>query len=230
MKRGVLVTRMWYIREVDPQTILYTGLTRDGTFYVEDGEIKYAIKNFRFNESPVIMLNNIEAMGKPGARERLSRTADGRTGFYVLQFVGRGMSLAVARAPHASVLDVLPVVQRAIARKTPFSLVRLGDGEGRLLGFPRLVDKAELDVSLQIWFGRTDFDPATLADLSRQLRAAVVAADVIGLPRASQAELPEYGAVFAALGDLAPSDRPPLLTDAAIHRYFQLGLFIPQPP
>ena len=65
VKRGVLVTRMWYIRPVDPQTVLYTGLTRDGTFYVENGEIKYAIKNFRFNESPVIMLNNIEAMGKP---------------------------------------------------------------------------------------------------------------------------------------------------------------------
>ena len=65
VKRGILVTRMWYIRPVDPQTILYTGLTRDGTFYVEDGEIKYAIKNFRFNESPVIMLNNIEALGRP---------------------------------------------------------------------------------------------------------------------------------------------------------------------
>ena len=65
VKRGVLVTRMWYIREVDPQTLLYTGLTRDGTFYVENGEIKYAVKNFRFNESPVIMLNNIEALGKP---------------------------------------------------------------------------------------------------------------------------------------------------------------------
>ncbi len=65
VKRGVLVTHMWYIRLVDPQTLLFTGLTRDGTFYVEDGEIKYAIKNFRFNESPVIMLNNIEALGKP---------------------------------------------------------------------------------------------------------------------------------------------------------------------
>lgn len=65
VKRGVLVTRMWYIREVDPQTILYTGLTRDGTFYVENGQIKHAIKNFRFNESPVIMLNNVEALGRP---------------------------------------------------------------------------------------------------------------------------------------------------------------------
>ena len=64
-KRGILVTRLWYIRSVDPQTLLYTGLTRDGTFFIEDGKIKYPIKNFRFNESPIVMLNNIEAMGKP---------------------------------------------------------------------------------------------------------------------------------------------------------------------
>ena len=64
-ERGVLVSRTWYIREVDPQTVLLTGLTRDGTFYIENGEIKYPIKNFRFNESPVIMLNNIEELGKP---------------------------------------------------------------------------------------------------------------------------------------------------------------------
>src|SRR5687767_1335609 len=64
-KRGVLVTRTWYIRLVDPQTMLLTGLTRDGTFYIEDGVVKYPIKNFRFNESPVIMLNNIEELGKP---------------------------------------------------------------------------------------------------------------------------------------------------------------------
>ncbi|UZR93933.1 TldD/PmbA family protein [Chondrinema litorale] len=63
-KKGILVTRMWYIRTVDPQTLLYTGLTRDGTFYIEDGEIKYPLKNFRFNESPVIMLNNLEKLGK----------------------------------------------------------------------------------------------------------------------------------------------------------------------
>lgn len=63
--RGILVTRFWYIRMVDPQSLLLTGLTRDGTFYVEDGEIKHAVKNFRFNESPVIMLNNVEELGKP---------------------------------------------------------------------------------------------------------------------------------------------------------------------
>jgi predicted Zn-dependent protease len=68
-ERGILVTRLWYIRTVDPQTQLYTGLTRDGTFYIEGGEIKYPVKNFRFNESPVIMLNNLEELGTP---ERVS--------------------------------------------------------------------------------------------------------------------------------------------------------------
>ncbi|MPR34061.1 TldD/PmbA family protein [Salmonirosea aquatica] len=64
-KRGILVTKLWYIRTVDPQTLLLTGLTRDGTFFIEDGVIKYPVKNFRFNESPIIMLNNLEALGKP---------------------------------------------------------------------------------------------------------------------------------------------------------------------
>jgi len=64
-QKGILVTRTWYIRMVDPQTVLLTGLTRDGTFYIENGEIKHPGKNFRFNESPVIMLNNIEELGKP---------------------------------------------------------------------------------------------------------------------------------------------------------------------
>ena len=63
-KKGILVTRLWYIRSVDPQTLLYTGLTRDGTFYIENGKIKYPVKNFRFNESPIIMLNNLETLGE----------------------------------------------------------------------------------------------------------------------------------------------------------------------
>jgi predicted Zn-dependent protease len=73
-EKGILVTRLWYIREVDPQTLLYTGLTRDGTFYIENGAIKFPIKNFRFNESPIIMLNNLEALGKP------ERTVSGEGG------------------------------------------------------------------------------------------------------------------------------------------------------
>lgn len=64
-ERGVLLTRLWYLREVDPRTILYTGLTRDGTFLIENGKISHAIKNFRFNDSPLFLLNNVEALGVP---------------------------------------------------------------------------------------------------------------------------------------------------------------------
>jgi predicted Zn-dependent protease len=62
-QRGILVTRLWYLREVDPRTLLYTGLTRDGTFLIENGKISRAIKNFRFNDSPLFLLNNLEAIG-----------------------------------------------------------------------------------------------------------------------------------------------------------------------
>ncbi|MEO6444229.1 MAG: TldD/PmbA family protein [Gemmatimonadaceae bacterium] len=72
--RGILVTRLWYLREVDPRTILYTGLTRDGTFLIENGKITRAVKNFRFNDSPLFMLNNLEMLGRP---ERLAGTEAG---------------------------------------------------------------------------------------------------------------------------------------------------------
>ncbi|WP_304438032.1 metallopeptidase TldD-related protein [Modestobacter sp. Leaf380] len=55
-ERGLLLTTLWYIREVDPQSLLLTGLTRDGVFLVEDGEVTGAVNNFRFNESPVSLL------------------------------------------------------------------------------------------------------------------------------------------------------------------------------
>ena len=64
-ERGILVTRLWYLREVDPRTILYTGLTRDGTFLIENGKISKAVKNFRFNDSPLFLLNNLEMIGQP---------------------------------------------------------------------------------------------------------------------------------------------------------------------
>jgi len=64
-ERGLLVTRFWYIRSVDPRTILYTGLSRDGTFMIENGRVAYPVKNLRWNESPIFMLNNLEMMGRP---------------------------------------------------------------------------------------------------------------------------------------------------------------------
>ena len=61
--RGLLVTCLWYIREVDPQTLLLTGLTRDGVYLVEDGEVVGVVNNFRFNESPVDLLGRMSEVG-----------------------------------------------------------------------------------------------------------------------------------------------------------------------
>jgi predicted Zn-dependent protease len=62
-KRGLLLTCLWYIREVDPERLLLTGLTRDGVYLVEDGEVVGAVNNFRFNDSPVELLGRISEIG-----------------------------------------------------------------------------------------------------------------------------------------------------------------------
>jgi len=64
-ERGVLVTRLWYIREVDPYEKIVTGMTRDGTFLVENGRVRQGVRNFRFNESLIHMLSNVDTMSAP---------------------------------------------------------------------------------------------------------------------------------------------------------------------
>jgi len=64
-ERGILVTRLWYIREVEPFEKVLTGMTRDGTFLVENGRLQGGVRNFRFNESLIHMLSNVEAMSVP---------------------------------------------------------------------------------------------------------------------------------------------------------------------
>ena len=64
-ERGILVTHFFYIRSLDPRTVLHTGLTRDGAFLIERGVITRALKNFRWNESPLLMLNRLEDIGRP---------------------------------------------------------------------------------------------------------------------------------------------------------------------
>lgn len=65
--RGILLTRVWYVREVDPATKIVTGMTRDGTFLIEGGKLTSGVKNLRFNQSIIEMLNNVVALG-PSAR------------------------------------------------------------------------------------------------------------------------------------------------------------------
>jgi predicted Zn-dependent protease len=71
MKRGLLISRFWYVRLVDPRTIVLTGLTRDGLWWIENGEIRYPVRNLRFNQSVLGMLApwNVGAIGRP---QRLS--------------------------------------------------------------------------------------------------------------------------------------------------------------
>src|SRR5579863_9705371 len=64
-ERGILATRLWYIREVDPYEKIVTGMTRDGTFLVENGQLRRGVRNFRFNESLIQMLSNVESMSVP---------------------------------------------------------------------------------------------------------------------------------------------------------------------
>lgn len=64
-KRGLLVTFFWYIRGVDNATLLNTGMTRDGLFLIENGEIVGPVQNFRWNMSPIVGYNNLDLIGKP---------------------------------------------------------------------------------------------------------------------------------------------------------------------
>jgi predicted Zn-dependent protease len=66
-ERGILVTHFFYIRALDPRTVLQTGLTRDGAFLVEKGTVTRALKNFRWNDSPLLILNRLEEIGRPEA-------------------------------------------------------------------------------------------------------------------------------------------------------------------
>lgn len=63
-ERGVLITHMWYVRTVDPRTLLYTGLTRDGLFLVENGKLTKSLVNFRWNESPAHVFNSVTMLGR----------------------------------------------------------------------------------------------------------------------------------------------------------------------
>ena len=72
LDRGVLISRFWYSRMLEPQRLLVTGLTRDGTFWIEKGKIVEPVRNFRWNDSPLAVLAKVVALGKP-ERAGLSR-------------------------------------------------------------------------------------------------------------------------------------------------------------
>ena len=93
-ERGLLVTRFWYVRMLDPQALMITGLTRDGLFLIEKGKVTRPVKNLRWNESPIVAFNNIDAMtpaeragrGRQPVLARLPRRPD--PGVHVHELVG----------------------------------------------------------------------------------------------------------------------------------------------
>jgi predicted Zn-dependent protease len=93
-KRGLLVSFFWYIRPVDTLTLLNTGMTRDGLFLIENGKVTDPVVNFRFNESPVHLLQNVIAMGRP------VRTRGGESGMIA-------PALVVKEFPFTSVSDAV---------------------------------------------------------------------------------------------------------------------------
>jgi len=92
-ERGVLLTRFWYIRGLNPRIISYTGLTRDGTFLIEDGRITRPVTNFRFNQSLVEMLQNVEMLG-PTVRVAASENSSVSTPIVVPALKVRDFNLA----------------------------------------------------------------------------------------------------------------------------------------
>ena len=83
MARGLVISRFWYVRQVDPRSIMLTGLTRDGLWWVEKGRIQYPVRNLRFNQSVLAMLApwNVEAIGAPERRSPLMVPALKLSGF-----------------------------------------------------------------------------------------------------------------------------------------------------
>jgi predicted Zn-dependent protease len=80
-ERGVLITRFWYIRALNPRTMSYTGLTRDGTFLIENGKVVTAVNGFRFNQSIADLLRNLDAAGRP---ERVAASESSSVGMPIL--------------------------------------------------------------------------------------------------------------------------------------------------
>jgi predicted Zn-dependent protease len=93
IQRGVLITRFWYIRGLNTQTISYTGLTRDGTFLIENGRITRPVANFRFNQSLASLLQNVEMLGRP-SRVAASESSSVAAPIVVPAMKVRGFNLA----------------------------------------------------------------------------------------------------------------------------------------
>ena len=133
--------------------------------------------------------------------------------------------LVAGKFDRLNVLQVYNEISIVIKGRKPFSLLRLGDGEGRLLGYPESVSRKDLNHSLDIWFGDVYFNPEALVYIKSLLINAIRRADIVGIPREKQIKKSKaYARVIDFLDKESDIERSSY-TDAAIHRYLQFGLF-----
>jgi hypothetical protein len=128
--------------------------------------------------------------------------------------------------PRPTTADVVRRLRDAIDARRGLSLVRLGDGEGRVLGYPKLVDWELLDrESLVFWFGRGHgVVERDILDIGTQLRAAIRAADLVGLPRAKQVQdWPEWRRVVEVCEEESLLSPESTVVDTAMHHYLQFA-------
>ena len=129
------------------------------------------------------------------------------------------MALTVGRL---NAFEVFLKIREAQRQQRPTAVIRLGDGEGAVLGYPEITSRMDVEYSLRIWLGRTNVPDAEVFSLRDQLRQAIEHADVLGIPRAAQARQSRlYAAVGMALERL---DVEADLTHAALHRLMSHAL------
>jgi hypothetical protein len=118
--------------------------------------------------------------------------------------------------------SVVEAVANAIETAKPFSLVRLGDGEGPVLCWPQHQAPTEMSAVLTTWFGRGSLADPDMSDIAEGLRRAVRSADVVGLPTRFQlTRSPRYGMVFTGFEIFDLSAPPHLFVDSGFHWYLQ---------
>lgn len=121
-------------------------------------------------------------------------------------------------------LETYLKLEKAVAAREPFSLIRLGDGEGALMGYPHVTDREAVDRSFKVWFGNTSISDREAMGIAFRIREAVRNSDIVGLPRKKQLERhPYYQAVYTSIEHYKLNEKQ-MYTDSAIHRYLQFCL------
>lgn len=126
--------------------------------------------------------------------------------------------------PRLTAFEVFLEVRRRLDRGTPCSVVRLGDGEGVVLGYPEITNRHDINEYLLRWIRTTDVSEADVRHLVDELRAAVKGADIVGLPRPKNLAGHANRAVLDAIETFDLRSPSTLLTDAALHRLLQYAL------